>query len=158
MGEVGGNDVQYVVSLLSHDWLLCDPHGPTRLFCPWNFLGKYWSELPFPSPGDLTHSGIEPASPAFQANFLPLNHKGSPTYSEPWKKYQNIFHKINWKIKLRDILQKAVSLYDRKHLFCKNSLTFTVFKIFFFLIYFSYSLNSLKPIICISNSCYHSLL
>ena len=25
---------------------------------------KYWSELPFPSPGDLPHPGIEPTSPA----------------------------------------------------------------------------------------------
>ena len=25
----------------------------------------YWSGLPFPSPGDLRNSGIEPASPAF---------------------------------------------------------------------------------------------
>ena len=28
---------------------------------------KYWSGLPFPSPGDLPHSGIEPGSPALQA-------------------------------------------------------------------------------------------
>ena len=25
---------------------------------------EYWSELPFPSPGDLPDPGIEPASPA----------------------------------------------------------------------------------------------
>ena len=25
---------------------------------------EYWSRLPFPSPGDLFHSGIQPASPA----------------------------------------------------------------------------------------------
>ena len=28
----------------------------------------YWSGLPFPSPGDLPNPGIEPASPALQAN------------------------------------------------------------------------------------------
>ena len=27
---------------------------------------EYWSELPFPSPGDLLHPGIEPRSPSFQ--------------------------------------------------------------------------------------------
>ena len=27
---------------------------------------KYWSELPFPSPGDLPNQGIEPGSPALQ--------------------------------------------------------------------------------------------
>ena len=37
---------------------------------------KYWSGLPFPSPGDLCHSGIEPESPAWQADFLPLSPLG----------------------------------------------------------------------------------
>ena len=30
-----------------------------------------WSELPFPSPGDLPDPGIEPKSPALQADSLP---------------------------------------------------------------------------------------
>ena len=29
---------------------------------------EYWSELPLPSPGDLPDSGIEPMSPALQAD------------------------------------------------------------------------------------------
>ena len=32
---------------------------------------EYYSGLPFPSPGDLPHLGIEPASPALQADSLP---------------------------------------------------------------------------------------
>ena len=32
---------------------------------------KYWSGLPFTSPGDLPDPGIEPGSPAFQADSLP---------------------------------------------------------------------------------------
>ena len=32
-----------------------------------------------PSSGDLLHPGIEPASPAWQADSLPLNHQGSLT-------------------------------------------------------------------------------
>ena len=32
---------------------------------------KYWSGLPFPSPGDLPNPGIEPRSPALQADDLP---------------------------------------------------------------------------------------
>ena len=36
---------------------------------------EYWSELPFPSPGDLPNPGIEHGSPALQADTLP---------SEPW--------------------------------------------------------------------------
>ena len=32
---------------------------------------EYWSGLPFPSPGDLLDSGIEPRSPTLQADTLP---------------------------------------------------------------------------------------
>ena len=32
---------------------------------------EYWSGLPFPSPVDLPHSGIEPGSPAMQPDSLP---------------------------------------------------------------------------------------
>ena len=41
---------------------------------------KYWSGLPFPSPGDLPDPGIKlkpPASPALQADSLMLSHQGS---------------------------------------------------------------------------------
>ena len=31
---------------------------------------EYWSGLPFPSPGDLPHVGIEPGSPALRADSL----------------------------------------------------------------------------------------
>ena len=36
-----------------------------------------WSGLPFPFPGDLSDPGIEPMSPAFQVDALPLSHQGS---------------------------------------------------------------------------------
>ena len=39
---------------------------------------EYCSGLPFPSPGDLPDSVIEPGSPALQADSLPLSHWGSP--------------------------------------------------------------------------------
>ena len=32
---------------------------------------EYWSGLPFPSPGDLPHPGVEPGSPALQADAWP---------------------------------------------------------------------------------------
>ena len=41
---------------------------------------EYWSGLPFPSPGDLPNPEIEPASPALQANSLPLSHQRSLVY------------------------------------------------------------------------------
>ena len=31
---------------------------------------EYWSGLPFPSPGDLPNPGIEPGSPALEADAL----------------------------------------------------------------------------------------
>ena len=40
---------------------------------------EYWSGLPFPSPGDLPNPGIEPRSPALQADFLPSELPGKPT-------------------------------------------------------------------------------
>ena len=33
---------------------------------------KYWSKLPFPTPGDLLDPGIEPRSAASQADSLPI--------------------------------------------------------------------------------------
>ena len=39
---------------------------------------EYWSWLPFPSPGDLPNSGIEPGSPALQADALPSKPPGKP--------------------------------------------------------------------------------
>ena len=39
---------------------------------------EYWSVLPFPSPGDLPGPGIEPGSPALQADALPSKPSGKP--------------------------------------------------------------------------------
>ena len=40
---------------------------------------EYWSGLPCPPPEDLPNPGIKPASPALQADSLPLSHPGSPS-------------------------------------------------------------------------------
>ena len=39
---------------------------------------EYWSGLPFPSPEDLPNLGIEPGSPALQADSLPTELQGEP--------------------------------------------------------------------------------
>ena len=39
---------------------------------------EYWNELLFPLPGDLPDPGIEPMSPAWKADYLPLSYQGSP--------------------------------------------------------------------------------
>ena len=41
------------------------------------FRQEYWSGLPFPSPENLPHPGIEPWSPALQADSLPFELQGS---------------------------------------------------------------------------------
>ena len=38
---------------------------------------EYWSGLPFPSPGDLPDPGLEPGSPALQADSLPSEPPGA---------------------------------------------------------------------------------
>ena len=43
---------------------------------------EYWSGLPFPSPGDLSDPGIEPRSPGLQADSLPTELPGRPSYKE----------------------------------------------------------------------------
>ena len=45
---------------------------------------KYWSGLPFPSPGDFPNPGVESGSPALQADSL---------LSEPPGKSQEVFFK-----------------------------------------------------------------
>ena len=42
------------------------------------FRQEYWSGLPFPSPGDLSNPGIEPGSPALQADTLSSEPPGKP--------------------------------------------------------------------------------
>ena len=55
-------------------WTIVAHQAPLSLGVP---RQEYWSGLPFPSPGDLPDPGIAPASPALQADSLPLCHLGS---------------------------------------------------------------------------------
>ena len=43
---------------------------------------EYWSGLPFPSPGDLPHPGINPGLPALQSDSLPSKPSGKPISSK----------------------------------------------------------------------------
>ena len=42
---------------------------------------EYWSGLPFPPPGDLPDPGIEPGSPALEADALTSEPPGKPLYA-----------------------------------------------------------------------------
>ena len=67
-------------AVLSHVWLLVSPwtvahQGTLSVGFP---RQEYWSGLPFPSPGDLSNSGIKPRSPALQTDSLPSEPPGKP--------------------------------------------------------------------------------
>ena len=66
--------------VLSHVLLFVSPWTVDRqapLFMEF-FRQKYWSELPFPSPGDLPDPGFEPGSPTLQTDSLPFELPGTP--------------------------------------------------------------------------------
>ena len=66
---------------------MCDsrPHGVTvASLAPLSLefsRQEYWSGLPFLSPGDFLDPGIEPGSPALQADSLPSEPPGKPIQS-----------------------------------------------------------------------------
>ena len=57
-------------------WYNCSPPG----FSLHGIFSRldYWNGLPFPSPGDLPNPRIKSASPAWQADSLPLSREGRP--------------------------------------------------------------------------------
>ena len=62
------------VQLFETPWTVAHQAPPSVKF----FRQEYWSGLPFPSPGGLPDSGIEPGSPALQADGLPSEPPGNP--------------------------------------------------------------------------------
>ena len=62
------------------------PHGTVAYQAPQSMefsMQEYWSGWPFPSPGDLPNPGIEPRSPALQADTLPSEPPGKPISDTP---------------------------------------------------------------------------
>ena len=79
-----------IYSVFSIKWKLL---SCVQLFStPWTIQSlefsrpEYWSGQPFPSPGDLPNSGIEPMSPALQADSLPAEPQGKHVF------YINIYN------------------------------------------------------------------
>ena len=54
------------VQLFANPWTVAYQAPPSMGFS----RQEYWSGLPFPSPGDLPDLGIEPGSPALEADAL----------------------------------------------------------------------------------------
>ena len=59
---------------------LCHPmnHSPPGSSVHGILQAEYWSGLSFPSPGDLPHPGIKPASPALADRFFTTEPPGKP--------------------------------------------------------------------------------
>ena len=57
---------QSCVRLFATPWTVAHQAPPSMGF----FGQEYWNGVPFPSPGDLPDPGIEPGSPALQADAL----------------------------------------------------------------------------------------
>ena len=53
------------------------------------FRQEYWSGLPFPPPGDLPDPGMEPGSPAWEADALTSELPGRPKTETKSKKIKN---------------------------------------------------------------------
>ena len=62
------------VRLFATPWTVTYQAPPSMGFC----RQECWSGLPFPSPRDLPDPGIEPRSPALQADALPSEPPGKP--------------------------------------------------------------------------------
>ena len=60
------------VRLFATPWTVAHQAPPSMGFS----RQEYWSGLPFPSPGDLPNPGIQPGSPASQADTLPSEPPG----------------------------------------------------------------------------------
>ena len=78
-----------MVQSLSRIQLFCDPMdcSPPGSSSMGFSRQEHWSGLPFPSPGDLPNPGIEPGSPALQADSLPSEPTGKP---EKWVLSPNV--------------------------------------------------------------------
>ena len=68
------------VQLFATPWTVAYQAPPSMGFS----RQKYWSGLPFPSPGDLPDPGMEPRSPTFQADTLTSEPTGKPATGENW--------------------------------------------------------------------------
>ena len=68
------SEVLSCVQLFAAPWTVAHQAPPSMEFS----RQEYWSGLPFPSPRDLPHPGIEPRPPALWADALPSEPPGNP--------------------------------------------------------------------------------
>ena len=87
---------------------LCDPmdYSCQALLSMEFSRQEYWSELPFPSPGDLPHPGIEPRSLAVQADSLPSEPTGVPRLTNDIAFLKSSFSKIPEMVPVTHVLPR----------------------------------------------------
>ena len=66
---------------------------------------EYWNGSPFPSPGDLTNSGIELRSPALQADSLQAETQGNTVQTS----VNNNVPKSAYSLRQMDMLKKDIN-------------------------------------------------
>ena len=92
--------------------------APLSMGFPWQ---EYWSELPFPVPGDLPDSGVELVAPVLEGRFFT---------TAPPEKLQNVKHGVQ-KVNCQKLLSYFYRGYFRKVILKKSNLIFLCIRLFF---------------------------
>ena len=121
-----GNTFWIEVKLLSRVWVF---ETPWTVACQAPLSMGFsrqesWSGVPFPCPGDLPNSGIEPGSPALQADSL---------LAEPWgKSFAVYFILPGFKSEYSEALKlkgearaKYITAFDIKNIRCHHGMKIT---------------------------------
>ena len=115
--------------------LVLEKAEATRLLSPCNSPGKNTMEwLPFPSPRDLPNPGMEPGSPALQADPLPSEPPGSPCITITTIYSQNFIIPTDTCYSLNNLLSlsRAEGFCFRVQWMCLLQVTFISGIIFYF--------------------------
>ena len=112
---------------------------------------EYWSGLPFPSPEDLSNSGIQPRSPALQVDSLLPSHLGNPnTHKTPQSPCESMSPERSSPSPTPQVIHTVKMsvhsyTYKRKQMFFQSNQPYflnILLKFFFYLIYPCSILNS----------------
>ena len=97
------------VRLFAAPWTVAHQAPPSMEFS----RQEYWSGLPFPSPGDLPDPGIEPGSPAMQADAQMLYHL-SPTalVAQTVKRLPTVQETRVQSLGQKDLLEKGMATHS----------------------------------------------
>ena len=100
-----------------------DSLRPQGLYSPWNSPGQNTRVGSLSLPGDLPNPGIEPRSPILQADSLPAEPHGKPSYYQSFleKQYSNDEHSTHMLVP-----QLFLSLVQRKSHMARNLFLHTV--------------------------------